>query len=82
MELYHRLGTGRGGGEFFDSVNWLKGKIVDRLWRKRQHGRLGIGENVRGRWKMFLVGFRPEALTKLLKRSPGNRFDVRASNSF
>jgi iron(III) transport system ATP-binding protein len=61
MELYHRPIRAE-VAEFFGSVNWFKGKIVESSLAETPIGRLGIRECARP-GEDVLVGFRPEALT-------------------
>ncbi len=60
MELYHRPARAE-VAEFFGSVNWLKGKMIESSLAETPIGRLGIRESART-GEDVLVGFRPEAL--------------------
>jgi ABC-type sugar transport system ATPase subunit len=74
MELYHRPCRAE-VAEFFGSVNWLKGKILEPSLAETPIGHirinkpLNLGEEV-------LVGFRPESLTIMESHGSAN------SNSF
>ncbi len=74
MELYHRPNCAE-VANFFGSVNWLNGRLVQANCVETKIGRLDIcREGILG--AEVLVGFRPEALVI------GNRGDEPGKNSF
>jgi len=61
MELYDKPSRAE-VAEFFGSVNWLKGKIVDAKWAETSIGRIRLSRPFNSSDEV-LLGFRPECLT-------------------
>ena len=61
MELYHCPSRAE-VAEFFGSVNWLRGKIVEAKWAETAIGRIRLGQPFNP-GEEVLLGFRPECLT-------------------
>jgi iron(III) transport system ATP-binding protein len=74
MELYHRPCRAE-VAEFFGSVNWLKGKIIEPSLAETPIGRIRISRPLSS-GEEVLVGFRPESLTIVEGRGSAD------SNSF